>query len=166
MDSDRDGIPDSEDNNPYDFDNDGMPNSWEIKNKLRYDIDDSRQDPDRDGLSNLIEYQLGTDPHTADNTKELKIKKSFNEELPARYLNSRWSFIKKVLPYIIGLIIAFILFLLRNKIKELFYRILKRERNKEDSFQERYWNYQPNKNQYNQTYNQNKNQYYLPRKPM
>ena len=32
IDSDKDGIPDDQDRYPNDFDNDGMPDSWEIKN--------------------------------------------------------------------------------------------------------------------------------------
>ncbi len=45
----------------WDTDSDGMPDGWEqwYFQELKQDADD---DPDRDGLTNLIEYQLGTDP--------------------------------------------------------------------------------------------------------
>jgi hypothetical protein len=54
------------DNSFNDFDNDGMPDSWELLNGLRYDVVDSHEDPDNDGLSNLEEYLLKTDPHSSD----------------------------------------------------------------------------------------------------
>ena len=66
IDSDRDGIPDEKDSHPNDFDNDGMPDSWELRNGLRPDIFDSKNDPDNDGFSNLEEYQRGTDPNSQD----------------------------------------------------------------------------------------------------
>jgi hypothetical protein len=66
IDSDKDGTDDSADKYPFDFDNDGMPDDWEIRNGLRYDIVDSNYDNDNDGLSNVEEYILGTDPNSAD----------------------------------------------------------------------------------------------------
>ncbi len=45
-----------------DFDKDGMPDSWEKKYNLRYDVNDANLDPDNDGLTNLQEYEQGTDP--------------------------------------------------------------------------------------------------------
>ena len=47
--------------------NDGIPDSWKIAHSL--DINDptvADQDPDSDGLTNLQEYQHGTDPHNPD----------------------------------------------------------------------------------------------------
>jgi hypothetical protein len=66
IDSDKDGIPDDQDRYPNDFDNDGMPDSWEIKNGLSYDIVDHSLDNDNDGMSNYEEYTKGTDPNSAD----------------------------------------------------------------------------------------------------
>jgi Carboxypeptidase regulatory-like domain/Bacterial TSP3 repeat len=47
--------------------NDGIPDSWKISHG--FDINDptvADQDPDSDGLTNLQEYQHGTDPHNPD----------------------------------------------------------------------------------------------------
>ncbi len=49
-----------------DSDGDGMPDSWEIDNGLDPYTDDANEDPDGDGLTNLKEYQLGTDPNNPD----------------------------------------------------------------------------------------------------
>jgi len=55
--------------NPTDNDEDGMPNDWEIfygfniENPL-----DAAQDPDSDGLTNLEEYGLGTNPLLRDSS--------------------------------------------------------------------------------------------------
>ncbi|TKJ17192.1 hypothetical protein CEE44_01500 [Candidatus Woesearchaeota archaeon B3_Woes] len=66
LDSDGDGLVDEEDSYPYDFDNDGMPDDWEIRNGLRFDVVDNKYDKDRDGLSNFEEFMQGTDPSSAD----------------------------------------------------------------------------------------------------
>ena len=51
---------------PNDTDGDGMDDDWEIANGLIVGADDSAGDPDADGLTNLEEYVLGTDPNSAD----------------------------------------------------------------------------------------------------
>jgi hypothetical protein len=51
-----------------DDDQDGMPNYWERLYGLDVDRDDSAEDPDGDGLTNLEEYLLGTNPMLADTT--------------------------------------------------------------------------------------------------
>ncbi|MBR2941612.1 MAG: hypothetical protein IKC14_09935, partial [Kiritimatiellae bacterium] len=50
-----------------DYDGDGMPNGWEIENGLDpTDSSDAYADADYDGLSNLNEFVLGTDPNNPD----------------------------------------------------------------------------------------------------
>lgn len=50
-----------------DTDNDGMPDVWETDHNLDpFNPLDALQDPDTDGLTNLREYGLGTDPHQFD----------------------------------------------------------------------------------------------------
>ena len=63
-DNDLDGIIDSQD---PDDDNDGMPDEWEIKYGLDpFNNQDANKDNDGDGLTNLEEYKLGTDPNNPD----------------------------------------------------------------------------------------------------
>ncbi|WP_428819053.1 hypothetical protein [Microbulbifer sp. MCCC 1A16149] len=76
-DSDGDGVPDGEDPQPSDpqltrdEDQDGLPDEWEQANGL-YDGDpwDAGFDFDGDGLSNLQEYHLGTDPRDMDSDRD------------------------------------------------------------------------------------------------
>lgn len=59
-DSDGDGVKDVVDN---DNDNDGIPDEWEIKHGLNpLSSGDAALDSDGDGVSNLEEYNAGTDP--------------------------------------------------------------------------------------------------------
>ena len=61
VDSDSDDTPDIFDE---DDDNDGMPDEWELANGLNpIDPSDAAGDPDGDGLTNLQEYEIGSDPH-------------------------------------------------------------------------------------------------------
>jgi hypothetical protein len=63
-DNDGDGIIDS---NDPDDDNDGMPDEWESKYGLdQFSNKDAATDLDGDGLTNLEEYKLGTDPTNKD----------------------------------------------------------------------------------------------------
>lgn len=58
-DADNDGIPDYWD---PDDDNDGMPDAWETQ----HGVTDALADADEDGINNLREYQLGSDPNFND----------------------------------------------------------------------------------------------------
>ncbi len=50
-----------------DSDGDGMPDSWELANGFDpMDISDAATDADHDGLSNLLEYETGTEPRNND----------------------------------------------------------------------------------------------------
>ncbi|MCW1884349.1 DUF1800 family protein [Luteolibacter flavescens] len=50
-----------------DTDNDGMPDAWEATHSFNINsAADAAQDADNDGLSNLKEYLVGTNPHNAD----------------------------------------------------------------------------------------------------
>ena len=52
------------DTDPYnsDTDGDGMSDPWEINNSLDPLVDDTLEDADQDGYSNLREYLSGSDP--------------------------------------------------------------------------------------------------------
>jgi len=50
-----------------DSDNDGMPDQWELDNNLDpNDPADASLDPDQDGLTNLVEYQIDSDINNSD----------------------------------------------------------------------------------------------------
>jgi len=64
MDFDNDGTGDNLDT---DDDNDGIPDEWELRHGLNITFSgDSAEDPDEDGLTNLLEYEYSTDPNVAD----------------------------------------------------------------------------------------------------
>ena len=89
VDSDGDGVPDDQDDFPYDADeyldtdgdgegnnadtdddNDGMPDDWELTYGLNPLEDDAGSDPDGDDVSNINEFNLGTAPnHSEGNFK-------------------------------------------------------------------------------------------------
>lgn len=50
----------------FDLDGDGMSMVWEIQNGLNTSLDDSGEDQDGDDLTNLEEYENGTDPNDED----------------------------------------------------------------------------------------------------
>jgi hypothetical protein len=52
--------------NVCDADNDGLPDQWETDSGLDPLVNDASLDNDNDGLSNLQEFQVGTDPKNAD----------------------------------------------------------------------------------------------------
>lgn len=65
LDSQND-MPQIQDSKLSDFDNDGMPDAWELRNGLRYDVSDAQSDNDNDGLTNIEEYGYGSDPNSPD----------------------------------------------------------------------------------------------------
>jgi hypothetical protein len=79
-DSDKDGLSDgAEDVNrngqqdpgelnacEEDTDGDGMPDGWEVAYDLDPFHDDTNEDPDNDGLANIEEYQIRTNPKNSD----------------------------------------------------------------------------------------------------
>lgn len=53
--------------NPNDWDNDDIPNTWETTHGLNpKDATDAKLDPDKDGLTNLQEYQLDSNINSPD----------------------------------------------------------------------------------------------------
>lgn len=63
-DTDTDGVGNNRDS---DTDNDGMPNSWELAYSLNpLSSKDAKLDADSDGVTNVNEYRLGTDPRNPD----------------------------------------------------------------------------------------------------
>ncbi len=53
---------------PADSDRDGMPDTWEMKQRLDPKRPDHNDDPDKDGYTNLEEFLNGTDPHKTQTT--------------------------------------------------------------------------------------------------
>ena len=72
LDSDGDGLTDAYENlvsrtdkNVWDTDGDGFSDGWEVMHGLNPLVNDNEDDPDHDGLTNLQEYQWGSDPNMA-----------------------------------------------------------------------------------------------------
>jgi len=63
LDTDEDGIGNNAD---VDDDNDGMPDEWEIDNRLDPLLNDAEVDTDGDGFKNISEYKRETDPKDED----------------------------------------------------------------------------------------------------
>jgi len=53
-----------------DTDGDGMPDAWEESNGLNPNVNDAQNDNDKDGLTNLEEYQNQTDPKHPDTDRD------------------------------------------------------------------------------------------------
>ena len=53
-----------------DSDSDGIPDEWEILNGLDPNRNDALEDADHEGLTNLLEYKYGTDPHNCDTDQD------------------------------------------------------------------------------------------------
>ena len=53
---------------PADTDEDGIPDGWELAQvpPMTVGVDDSLEDPDRDGVSNFEEFERGSDPYAFD----------------------------------------------------------------------------------------------------
>ena len=66
LDTDGDGIGNNADT---DDDNDQMPDAWETQHGLNPLVDEAAQDLDGDGISNLDEYNQGTDPAKAEGNR-------------------------------------------------------------------------------------------------
>ncbi len=68
VDTDGDGVGNNADT---DDDNDGMSDEWEIANGLNSaDSSDAQTDLDGDGVNNLNEFQLGSDPRSTDSDSD------------------------------------------------------------------------------------------------
>jgi hypothetical protein len=73
LDLDGDGLTNAEEILQYgtqprnpDSDGDGMTDGWEVNHGLNPLFDDAEGDPDQDGLTNVQEFGLNTDPQSAD----------------------------------------------------------------------------------------------------
>ena len=65
-----------------DYDQDGMPNQWEETYDLELFLDDSAEDPDHDGISNIQEYLNGTSPVEMDGDACAVIWDDFSLSIP------------------------------------------------------------------------------------
>jgi len=143
MDSDNDGISDDSDicpdtpegedvdsrgcsRNQLDADNDGMDDSWE----LRYGLDssnpsDASEDLDSDGLSNLVEFQKGTNPADRDSDGDgwsdgAEVSKGFDPLNPDSHPKSVFSSVWPVLLIILIILgLAVIGYVVYSYIKSL-----------------------------------------------
>ena len=77
IDSDNDNLTDYDEVHLYDTDptnpdtdSDQLPDDWEIQYGFNPNLSDSYLDPDEDGLSNLLEYNIGTNPLDSDSDRD------------------------------------------------------------------------------------------------
>ncbi|UCE36896.1 MAG: tandem-95 repeat protein [Thermoplasmata archaeon] len=97
IDTDSDGIGNNADT---DDDDDGMPDDWELANDLNPLVDDSQDDNDNDGLTNLEEYEAGSDPNSPE-----KAESEPSDE----------PFLFVIIVIIIIIVVLLLLFLLRKR---------------------------------------------------
>ncbi|MBU2714547.1 hypothetical protein, partial [Zooshikella harenae] len=71
-------------NKNSDFDQDGMPDQFEIKYGLNIYQNDANDDADNDGLTNLEEYKQGLDP-TIDENASLELNNKIKALSPIRH---------------------------------------------------------------------------------
>ena len=87
VDTDQDGIEDNVDLYPNDFDNDGMPDSWEMQYGLRFDYSgDASEDLDADGVVNLQEFRTNTDPTILNSQKQTTVPEQFSPISIIKYM--------------------------------------------------------------------------------
>ena len=106
-DNDDDGVWDGADD---DDDNDGMPDDWEIANDLDPLVDDSGSDPDGDGLTNIEEFNAGTNPQDPDTdgdgrSDDREIARGRNPNDPLDYEgipDNEWSALEDLFNYTNG----------------------------------------------------------------
>lgn len=72
--------------NETDKDHDGMSDNWELKYWLKRWLNDSQEDPDGDGFTNLQEYQNDTNPWDPNDHPPLIIK----EAPPPEFMSGNW----------------------------------------------------------------------------
>ncbi len=75
-----------------DLDADGLADDWEDAHNLPTDRPNAFEDPDQDGLVNLLEFALGSDPATADAVGTLtagRIQLAGEEHLTVSYTRSK-----------------------------------------------------------------------------
>jgi hypothetical protein len=121
LDSDRDGLNDEKDPYPYDFDNDKMPDKWELQNNLPHDRINDKEDPDEDGLSNLEEFQKRTNPLLKDTDGDQIDDYTELIELKTDPTKKNKTLKPLVIPSLLIIFFIFILFLIiKFKPKRLF----------------------------------------------
>ncbi|MGY5876691.1 MAG: hypothetical protein RTU30_13165, partial [Candidatus Thorarchaeota archaeon] len=95
-----------------DTDSDLIPDLWEIQNDLDPLVDDAGLDADNDGLSNLLEYQIGTDIRSGDSDSD-SIGDAWEYEMGFDPLDPAVPLIESVIisiPLIVGFVILMVSF--------------------------------------------------------